>query len=180
MKHAVVAAAAVAVLAGGLVAAGTVTPAPTPTSQVVVQPTGVRPIAAFTPGVVDRRVTPANVQRTICKPGYTATVRPSNSVMARIERQQIAQYDYADSRPERYEEDHLISLELGGAPSDPRNLWPEPYDVLDVAGRPAGARVKDQLENRLHRQVCAGQMDLRTAQRLEAQDWYTAYKEIFG
>ena len=25
------------------------------------------------------------------------------------------------------EEDHLISLEVGGNPFDARNLWPEPY-----------------------------------------------------
>ena len=29
--------------------------------------------------------------------------------------------------PSDYQEDHLISLELGGNPTDPRNLWPEPY-----------------------------------------------------
>jgi hypothetical protein len=27
--------------------------------------------------------------------------------------------------PKDYEEDHLISLELGGAPRDPKNLWPQ-------------------------------------------------------
>src|SRR5216683_2609243 len=27
--------------------------------------------------------------------------------------------------PAHYEEDHLVSLELGGHPRDPRNLWPE-------------------------------------------------------
>ena len=29
--------------------------------------------------------------------------------------------------PSDYQEDHLVSLELGGHPTDPRNLWPEPY-----------------------------------------------------
>jgi hypothetical protein len=28
-----------------------------------------------------------------------------------------------------YEENHLISLEDGGDPMDPRNLWPEPYNT---------------------------------------------------
>jgi hypothetical protein len=28
-----------------------------------------------------------------------------------------------------YEEDHLISLEDGGDPTDPRNLFPEPYNT---------------------------------------------------
>jgi hypothetical protein len=26
-----------------------------------------------------------------------------------------------------YEEDHLIPLELGAAPRNPKNLWPEPH-----------------------------------------------------
>jgi hypothetical protein len=43
----------------------------------------------------------------------------------------------------------LISLELGGAPSDPRNLFPEPH-----APEP-GARQKDTVENRLNDEVCS-------------------------
>ena len=39
---------------------------------------------------------------------------------------QIAEYGYADTSTADYEEDHLIPLELGGAPRDPNNLWPEP------------------------------------------------------
>jgi len=31
---------------------------------------------------------------------------------------------YVDKAPSHYEEDHLISLELGGNPRDPKNLWP--------------------------------------------------------
>ena len=65
--------------------------------------------------------------------------------------------------------DHLVALELGGAPRDPKNLWPEPY-----AG-PYGAHVKDKLENRLHVLVCNGSMALRTAQHLIATNWYAAY-----
>jgi hypothetical protein len=29
--------------------------------------------------------------------------------------------------PSNYEEDHFIPLELGGAPKNPKNLWPEPH-----------------------------------------------------
>ena len=71
-----------------------------------------------------------------------------------------------------YEEDHLISLELGGNPNDPRNLWPEPYNP-----RP-GARQKDTVENYLHNQVCAGTMTLIDAQNAIATDWYKVYLEI--
>ena len=62
--------------------------------------------------------------------------------------------------PERYQEDHLISLELGGDPTDPRNLWPEPY--------PRAAAV-DRIENDLNAQVCSGALSLAEAQRKETQ-----------
>ncbi len=38
------------------------------------------------------------------------------------------EYGYADRNPAHYQEDHLVPLELGGAPRDPRNLWPQPND----------------------------------------------------
>jgi hypothetical protein len=49
-----------------------------------------------------------------------------------------------------YEEDHLISLELGGHPTSEKNLWPEAYKPKP------GAREKDRVENFLHDEVCAG------------------------
>jgi hypothetical protein len=65
----------------------------------------------------------------------------------------------------RIEEDHLISLELGGAPQDPANLWPEPRSGANAA--PA----KDQDENRLHGQVCSGAITLDTARQQILADW---------
>ena len=61
-----------------------------------------------------------------------------------------------------YQEDHLISLELGGHPTDPRNLWPEPY--------PRASEV-DSIENDLNTKVCAGELTLdeRTAKESDAQ-----------
>jgi hypothetical protein len=56
--------------------------------------------------------------------------------------------------PSQYEEDHLIPLELGGAPSNPKNLWPEPR---------AQATKSDPLETKLKRQVCRGAMTLARA-----------------
>lgn len=62
------------------------------------------------------------------------------------------------------EVDHLISLELGGADTL-SNLWPQP-------SRGVGFHVKNKLKNRLHRQVCAGELSLTDAQRCIAADWY--------
>jgi hypothetical protein len=72
-----------------------------------------------------------------------------------------------------YEEDHLIPLEVGGSPADPRNLWPEPRDVL-LPGE--GAETKDKLENRLHDLVCSGALLLSDAQHAVASDWLAAYR----
>jgi hypothetical protein len=51
------------------------------------------------------------------------------------------------------------------------NLWPEPYDIV------WNAHVKDRLEGRLHRMVCAGELDLATAQKAIAKDWISAYQQ---
>jgi hypothetical protein len=85
-----------------------------------------------------------------------------------LKRRQIVQYGYTDFSLRDYEEDHLIPLELGGDGYAAGNLWPEPY-----AG--TGARVKDQVENALHRLVCARQLGLRQAQLAVAHNWYAAY-----
>ena len=118
-----------------------------------------------TPGARDPSVTQANIGETICRTGYTRTVRPPESVTAREKRASMAAY--GDTGPtHRYEYDHLIALELGGAPNDPRNLWPEPG---------ATPNPKDELEGRLRREVCDGRLSLRAAQRAIARDWVAAY-----
>ena len=65
--------------------------------------------------------------------------------------------------------DYLITPELGGATTI-RNLWPD--HIISVWN----AHVKDDLENRLHRMVCSGELDLATAQRDIAANWIAAYK----
>ena len=130
---------------------------------------------AVTPGAINPAVTQANIQKTICVSGYTATIRPPASYTTKLKKTQLAG-DYkafTDKDLASYEEDHLISLEIGGNPTDPKNLWPEPY-----AG--TGARFKDQVENKLHDFVCAGKMPLAQAQKEIATNWYTAYQKYIG
>jgi hypothetical protein len=73
--------------------------------------------------------------------------------------------------PHDYEYDHLVPLELGGAPNDPRNLWPEPG---------ATPNRKDKLEDHLRAMVCAGQMGLSDAQTAIATDWVATYHRLIG
>lgn len=127
------------------------------------------PDARRTPGAADPRVTPENIHQTVCVPGYPATVRPPSSYTSKLKREQISLWGLADADPDDYEEDHLVSIELGGAPRDPRNLWPQRWDGC-------GAHRKDVLENKLHRLVCEGVLGLREAQRAIASDWVSAYR----
>jgi len=139
----------------------------------------------LTPGAIDPRVIQTNIQETICRQGYTATVRPSSSYTTKLKRMQLNQYGYEDAESRAFEEDHLIPLELGGHPTDPRNLWPEPwrYTVAKNGAGPEnielGAWAKDRVENWLHKQVCTGQMSLEEAQRGIAHDW-TQYIDASG
>lgn len=123
------------------------------------------PDSKCTPGTIDSSVTQANIQQTICVSGYSGKVRPPTSYTNNLKTQQIKQYGYTDTNPKDYEEDHLISLELGGNPTDPKNLWPEP------GGSP---NPKDTVENRCHKQVCDGTITLKKAQQEIAKDWTTA------
>lgn len=116
-----------------------------------------------TPGATDPRVTQSDIGSTICRRGYTRRVRPPESVTEPEKLAAMAAYGDTGS-PRRYEYDHLIPLELGGAPNDARNLWPEPG---------ATPNPKDRLERRLNRDVCAGRLSLRAAQREIARDWIT-------
>jgi hypothetical protein len=118
-----------------------------------------------TPGVADPRVTQTNILATICVSGYTTKVRPSSRYTDALKQQQIKAYGYADTRLADYEEDHLIPLELGGHPTDPKNLWPEPLTGAYAATK------KDGVENSLHTKVCAGLMTLMAAQTAIAKNW---------
>ena len=116
-----------------------------------------------TPGVLNPDVTQANIRSTICKHGWTSTIRPPTSYTNDLKRRQMRQYGETGSLSD-YQEDHFISLELGGDPTDPRNLWPEPY--------PRASQM-DQIENDLNDQVCNGQLTLAEAQQKESEIKHT-------
>jgi hypothetical protein len=116
---------------------------------------------------------PDNIHETICNPNWsTKSIRPPVNYTNKLKTEQIREYADTDTNPRDYEEDHLIPLELGGSPTAPRNLWPEPYDTSIPDG---GVRYKDKVENYLHIQVCAGNLTLDQAQKEIVNDWYRAY-----
>jgi hypothetical protein len=112
----------------------------------------------WTPGVLNPAVTQATIASTICRRGWTRTIRPPVDYTNALKRRQLRQYGLRGP-PSGFQEDHLISLELGGSPADARNLWPEPY--------PRASAV-DRIENDLNHRVCAGSLTLAEAQRRES------------
>ena len=125
-----------------------------------------------TPGATNPDVTQDTIDSTICVSGWTATVRPPTSYTNKLKIQQIAEYAYADTSPSSYEEDHFIPLELGGSPTDPANLWPEPHSGDATSGQ------KDSVENKLKRAVCNGSVTLADAQNAIVTDWTTALSSL--
>jgi hypothetical protein len=112
-----------------------------------------------TPGVLNPDVTETNIGTTICTHGWTKTIRPPTSYTNDLKRKQMREYGVGGALAD-YQEDHLISLELGGHPTDPRNLWPEPY--------PRASEV-DSIENELNADVCSGRRSLSEAQQKESE-----------
>jgi len=129
-----------------------------------VRPRGARMLPRFTPGVASAEITQADIGATICRSGWTKTIRPPTEYTTALKVQQMRRYGERGPAS-AYQEDHLISLELGGDPSDPRNLWPEPYPR---------ASAMDQIENELNREVCTGKLTLQQAQDKESEIKHTA------
>jgi hypothetical protein len=126
------------------------------------------PNKALTPGAIN----PAATKAVICVNGYTSQPGVRNVTEA-MKKQVFASYGI-DPKSDKYEIDHLISLELGGA-NDTHNLWPQSYTTT-----PLNAHVKDALENKLHALVCTGKADLATVQKDVSADWTAAYVKYVG
>lgn len=126
------------------------------------------PDASCTPGATNPNVTQATINQTICVRGWTATIRPPVSVTQPIKAQVEQNYGIPAPHPHPFVEeelDHELALEIGGAPADIRNLWPQPAPAYHM---------KDLLENALHAEICSGKTPLVVAQHEMATDWIAA------
>lgn len=125
------------------------------------------PAPGCTPGSIDPAVTQKNIKSTICKSGWTATVRPPES-QTEYAKYHVAYPAYLVKRSQVSELDHLVPLELGGS-NDITNLWPE----LGKVPNP-----KDKVEDALNRAVCDGKVRLAAAQTAIASNWITAESRL--
>lgn len=109
------------------------------------------------PGNVNTDVRQSTIRTTICKSGWTATVR---NVLTSTKTAMYAAYGVTGPHPfPEWEMDHIIPLELGGS-NDPKNLFPEHHPLE-----------KDRVENDLNHKVCQGRMTLSAARSLIRTDW---------
>lgn len=132
----------------------------------------VLPDPGCTPGAVDPAVTQANIGSTICKKGWTATVRAPEDQTQAFKKVSLAAYGQSYSR--LTELDHFIPLELGGS-NTVSNLWPELNDATATSVN----NPKDGVEDSLNRAVCRHQVTLHAAQSAMATNWTTA-KQVLG
>lgn len=135
-----------------------------------------------TPGVANPAVTQQTLASTICQPrqpGHATTwihdQRPPTSYTNAIKRRLFVELHLSGTIRD-FELDHRLPIEDGGNPTDPRNLWMEPW-----AGA-WGARVKDRLETEIHRRICSGRMTLDQARQMltGSTSWVDAYRVVFG
>jgi hypothetical protein len=134
-------------------------------------PADIYPDPVRTPGAANSQVTQRNIGDTVCSRRWsTEAIRPPAQYTSRLKRRQLREYGdtIRQARAELinpntgkvdttrcvahsdnmacYEEDHLISLEDGGDPTDPKNLWPEAYNtraggtIMGAEGRRRGIR----------------------------------------
>jgi len=179
-------------------------------------PANIYPDPVRSPGAANPAITQQNIGSTICNPHWsTKSIRPPSAYTSKLKRKQLREYGDTvhQTRAELinpntgkvdttrcvahsdnmacYEEDHLISLEDGGDPTDPRNLWPEPYNTR-VGGTIMGAHQKDVVEGFIHDEVCfdiphskkssyvpaTTSVTLKRGQEILAGDWYACYQSI--
>ena len=142
-------------------------------------------VVVFAGDLPDLTKTPGAVRAGLTKATICATKwgKDARHVTAAMKRQVFESYGLSgnddphcalDAHGRRFEIDHLISRELGGA-DEVKNLWPQCYGSL-----PWAAVLKDRLENRLHREMCAGNITLQQARDMLVNDWRVGYRKYFG
>jgi hypothetical protein len=125
----------------------------------------VLPDPACTPGEILSDATLAS----ICRPGFARSERPPLSYTEPIKRADMLAYRHIGQRLSWFVLDHLVPLELGGSGFSRVNLWIQPL---------AQGHAKDEVENYLAGEACAGRIGLRAAQHAIARDWLAVWQHM--
>jgi hypothetical protein len=135
---------------------------------------GQLPDPVCTPGSIRDDINPNDLERNVCKKGWSGTVRPPKAETDKLKTQAMRAYGVPAVERSHTELDHRVPESLGGA-SDVTNLWPQ---VSDLHG--AGYHnSKDGVEDDIHAWVCSGHQDRwQQAIVVFTKDWRTAKKEL--
>lgn len=136
-------------------------------------------VYAKSPQLPDPKLTPGDVNpvsdiKNICTVGYTSGIDRTGNRVRNVPiklRNKVFKLYNIDPKSDRFEMDHLISLQLGGS-NDIKNLWPQSYTT-----KPYNARKKNVLENKMRSLICQGKLDMITAQKEISSNWIEAYKK---
>ena len=132
------------------------------------------PDPILTPGADNPLVTQDTIQSTICVAGWAKTVRPPVSYTNKIKKQRMIDQGLNGQKMSDFELDHIKSIEDGGSPTDPKNLWNEAW-YLNILGYDLGAHTKDAAENATKRAICSGKITLNEGRNQLAKDWTVLY-----
>lgn len=134
---------------------------------------GIIPDPTLTPG----RTRPDATLAQLCDKTFrTGRVRNVSGALKEDVRQRYGMTSKRDkwcNTEEMCEIDHLIPLVMGGS-NDIENLWPQPYEGE------WNAHHKDQLEVRMKRLVCKGNVSLEEAQNVFRGDWREGYRRYIA
>jgi hypothetical protein len=120
------------------------------------------PDPACTPGATNPKVRQDNLDRSICRTGYTKSIRPPRAITEAEKQANAGAYGYTGPLS-GVEYDHL--LRLGAIRTIHETCGPDPG---------ASPNPKDAVESKLHQLVCDGTVPLTEAQEAIAADWTTA------
>lgn len=137
--------------------------------------------AIETPGSFNAMVTQDNIRTTICVPGWTKTIRPSSYYISKLKQGHLSgklgNGVYKSSvAAAMFDQDHRVSLGVGGDPKDPKNLWPQLWQ-----GAKANAKDKDVIERAVQKLVCSGKLTLQEGREVFMGDyfeWWIDYKAL--
>lgn len=114
---------------------------------------------------LDNSVTQDTINKTICVPNWTDTVRPSVSYTNRVKLSLMKAVGLPATTARQYTLDHIIPLALGGSARGKDNLQIQPVKE---------SWVKDQVEKCMARAVCQGLINLTSAREALWINWRNA------